>query len=105
MDGYAKVARLMMHHTEKSCVRGFKALSLQNLLYLQAELVQLEAEYRKLAIADRKSGHPCRELYEKSYRLLSQSQLDGNDDQFQKFLQIRAKLKEYCTLHVNSRWY
>ena len=96
MDGYAKVARLMTNHPETSCLRGFKALSFQNLLYLQAELVQLETDYEKLAVVDRASGHPKRSLYEKSYRLLSQSQKDGNDDQYQKFLQIRAKLKEYC---------
>jgi len=97
MDGYAKVAKLMSHHPERSCLRGFKTLSFQNLLYLQAELVQLEHDYEALAVRDRKSGHPKRSLYEKSFRLLSQSQVDGNDEQLQKFMQIRAKLKEYCT--------
>ncbi|KIX03328.1 uncharacterized protein Z518_06880 [Rhinocladiella mackenziei CBS 650.93] len=97
MEGYAKVARLMTNHTETACLRGFKALSCQNLLYLQAELIQLEADHETLATTDRSSGHPKRTLYEKSYRLLSQSHKDDHDEQFRNWLQIRAKLKEYYT--------
>jgi len=98
MDGYAKVARLMSRHTEMACIRGFKSLSFQNLLYLQAELVELETEYGDIAVKDRRSQHPRKALYEKNWYMLSQSQQDGNDEQWKKFLEIRAKLKEYCKI-------
>jgi len=96
MDGYAKVARLMSRHAEMACIRGFKSLSFQNLLYLQAELVELETEYERLAVDDRQSSHPRKSLYEKNWKLLSESKQDGNDEQWKKILEIRSKLREYC---------
>jgi hypothetical protein len=44
MDGYAKVALLMSRHNEYGIVRRFGELNFKNLLYLQAELVELEAQ-------------------------------------------------------------
>src|SRR6266496_3111738 len=108
MDGYTRVARLMGNHHEMAVFRGFQVLSFQNLLYQQAELIELEAELQALALADKSSDHPSRMLYEKHWRLLSRSAGDGNGEQWQKVLQIRAKLREYCELpklnivvHVN----
>jgi hypothetical protein len=96
MDGYTKVARLMGNHNEMAAFRGFQALNFQNLLYQQAELIELETELQALALADKSSDHPSRTLYEKHWRLLSRSAGDGNNEQWQKVLQIRAKLREYC---------
>ena len=96
MDGYTRVARLMGNHNEMAAFRGFQALSFQNLLYQQAELIELETELQALALADKSSDHPSRTLYEKHWHLLSRSAGDGNDEQWQKVLQIRAKLREYC---------
>lgn len=95
MDGYAKVARLMGNHNEMASFRCFGALGFQNLLYLQAELMELESEHQALALADKSSTHPSRSLYEKHWHLLSRSERDGNSGQWQKMLQIRAKLREY----------
>jgi hypothetical protein len=98
----------MGNHHEMAVFRGFQVLSFQNLLYQQAELIELEAELQALALADKSSDHPCRKLYEKHWRLLGRSAGDGNGEQWQKVLQIRAKLREYCELpklnmvvHVN----
>jgi hypothetical protein len=96
MDGYTRVARFMGNHNEMAAFRGFQVLGFQNLLYQQAELIELETELRALALADKSSHHPSRPLYEKHWRLLSRSAGDGNDEQWQKVLQIRAKLREYC---------
>ena len=95
MDGYAKIARLMANHHEMAIFRGFEALAFQNLLYLQAELVYLQDEHQEVAKADKKSGHPTKSVYEKDWRQLRQSRADGSE-QWQKVLEIRAKLREYC---------
>lgn len=95
MDGYAKIARLMANHHEMATFRGFKAIGFQNLLYLQAELVYLQNELQELVKADKESGHPIKSVYEKDWCQLRQSQADGSE-QWQKVLEIRAKLREYC---------
>jgi hypothetical protein len=86
----------MGNHNEMAAFRGFQALGFQNLLYQQAELIELETELQALALEDKSSDHPSRTLYEKHWRLLSRSAGDGNNEQWQKVLQIRAKLREYC---------
>jgi hypothetical protein len=58
MEGHAKVAKLISRHPELATVRRFGDLNMQSLLYLHAELVHLEAEYRKLAEDDQ--SHPDR---------------------------------------------
>ena len=103
MDGYAKIARLMAHHHEMATFRGFEAISFQNLLYLQAELVYLQDELQELVKADKESGHPIKSVYEKDWRQLRQSQADGSE-QWQKVLEIRAKLREYCKQTMPKAW-
>jgi hypothetical protein len=93
MEGHAKVARLMSQHHELAIVRRFGALNMQNLLYLQAELVHLEAEYKQLAEVNR--THPDRVDYAKDWFSLSQSDEEGDSEQWEKLLEIREKLREY----------
>jgi hypothetical protein len=52
MKGYAKLGLLMGEFPEVAILRRFSALSAQNLLYLQAELRQLEVDLRKYAQED-----------------------------------------------------
>lgn len=47
MEGYAKLASLMGAHPAVIFIPRFGALTAQNLLYLQAELDQLEPEFRE----------------------------------------------------------
>ena len=47
MEGYSKLASLMGTYSDTLIFRHFGALSAQNLLYLQAELVHLEHELRE----------------------------------------------------------
>jgi hypothetical protein len=98
MEGYAKLALLMSRHNEYGIIRSFGELNFKNLLYLQAEIVQLETELRRIVEDDRHSQNSIRVYYEKDWRLLSESLQGGYDEQWKKMLEIREKLKEY------SRW-
>ncbi|KAI9863298.1 MAG: hypothetical protein M1813_003740 [Trichoglossum hirsutum] len=55
MDGYDKLAAFMGDHHEMLILRRFSMLNAKNLLYLQAELVNLEAELKDIVTSDRNS--------------------------------------------------
>lgn len=90
--GYTKLASLMGENPEIAIFRRFSALNAKNLLYLQAELVNLEARLQRYAAdgANAKNG-----VYETDWFALSRSEKDGDQRQWETFLNIRAKLKEY----------
>jgi hypothetical protein len=56
MEGYTKLATLMGAYPEVAIVRRFASLNMQNVLYLQAELVHLESRLREIEEEDKKSG-------------------------------------------------
>jgi hypothetical protein len=85
---YTELAHLMGKHPDVAIFRRFSALNAKNLLYLQAELVELEAKL--VAIAKREKENT--EQYEMSWYMLSHSR---DNQQWQTFLDIRKKLKEY----------
>ena len=99
MEGYAQIAGFMGHACEMAIFRRFSTLSLQNLLYLQAELVELESELVQLANEQQQPGHPNKPYYKTNWWFLSHSEDDGDGKQWQKVLEIRAKLKEYRESH------
>jgi hypothetical protein len=63
MDGYAKIATLMGAYPEVGIVRRFAALNAQNILYMQAELINLESRLRRYEKEDRESGDQARRDY------------------------------------------
>lgn len=99
MDGYRKVAELMAEHEEFAIFRRFRALNMQNLLYLQAEITHLEKDLGDLA--DRDSGHPQRLYHNRDWWSLANGQSeedqdqDQDQDQWQKVLQLRKVLEIY----------
>lgn len=95
MEGYVKLAELMACATELGIFRRFGTLNVQNLLYLQAELTHLESELRTLEKADRDSGGPFKSVYCHDWWHLSQVETEETNSQWQKFLELRSKLKEY----------
>ena len=126
MEGYAKIAAFMGAYPEVAIIRRFAALNMQNVLYLQAELVNLEARLRKYEEGDRISGDQNRADYaldwfklsnateysksrcslsETSVRSMSierqntDEELGASTDgrRWRMVLQIREKLKEYST--------
>jgi hypothetical protein len=92
-QGHAKVAFFMSHHQEFAIFRRFSKLNIQNLLYLQAELIHLEKELRE--VADRDRADPSRAAYVRDWNYLAYGTDDDEKGQWNAVLQIREKLKEY----------
>ena len=99
MEGYAKVARFMGRHTEFALFRRFRALNMQNLLYLQAEIIHLEADLYKLASEDIRHGK--RQNHAHDWWSLSQGESDGDTEQWELMLELREKLEKYSR-HLRS---
>ena len=100
MKGYAKLGSLMGDFPEVAIFRRFSALSAQNLLYMQAELRNLEVDLRSFADKDDVSTHPDRKVYSVDWFALKDSCEDGaeegNDEkQWQTMREIRYKLEIY----------
>ena len=101
-EGYPRIGRFMGRSPPLAIFRRFSALNAENLLYLQAELKVLETKLREYQLADQNSGHEDREIYSQDWETLKDSCGDsasaGNDrKQWSTILELRAKLKEYCT--------
>ena len=95
MEGYAQTAAFMHKNSEVTIFRHFGVLSIQNLLYLQAELGELEYELTQLVEQNKRPGHPNRAHYAKDWWYLSHSEQDGDATQWHKVQEIRTELKEY----------
>lgn len=101
-SGYHKLSSYMVdeHYT---IFRQFKLLANRDLLYLQAELSQLESELLIIADRDRKSGGE-EKLYDKNWHLLSTSKSRcDKSEQWDQVLLIRRKLAEYCNIFTRHR--
>lgn len=96
-NGYPKLATLMGHSPEVAIFRRFNTLNARNLLYLQAELVDLETRLEEASRADAESSNLDRRRHDRHWPSLSESVTtpDGNSTQWTLALQIREKLKEY----------
>jgi len=93
MEGYAKVAHLMSTYTEFAIFRRFRALNIQNMLYLQAELTHLEADLARIAKGD--TGQSGRKYFPHDWWSLAHSAGEGENGQWEHFLKIREKLEKY----------
>ena len=74
--------------------RRFGALSMQNLLYLQVELVELESQFRACSRKNSQSEDPEKANFDIDWWPLAHHN-DGNEEQWILALRIREKLKEY----------
>jgi hypothetical protein len=100
MDGYDKLAAFIAADPRLSMFRRFSFLETKNLLYLQAELVNLETQLRDIVLEDIKSGDAEKDQFPYSVWHLKRSfQLPGarHPTQWLKVLEIRKTLKEYST--------
>ncbi|KAH9215913.1 hypothetical protein DL95DRAFT_499395 [Leptodontidium sp. 2 PMI_412] len=100
MEGYPRLGRLMCTQPSYAIFRRFGALNAENLLYLQAEIQELEIALRKQQKEDQESTHRDRIDYARYWVGLKESgEADaepGNDGrQWELVLRIREKLKEY----------
>lgn len=102
MEGYSKLAVLMSRNNEVAILRRFGELNFKNLLYLQAELVELEEQLQRLAVSDYASSEGSRKYHNKHWGLLSDTEPGNHQEQWKKWLEIRAKLKEYSMFRCFS---
>ena len=88
--GYNVLAHLMGAYPPLSIFRRFGALNARNILYLQAELVDLEAQLLQAEKADEESGHVDRKIYSRDWRTLSESvdNVERDDTQWKIFLRV-----------------
>ncbi|KAK3363925.1 hypothetical protein B0T25DRAFT_470168 [Lasiosphaeria hispida] len=104
--GYTKLASMMGAHPETAILRRFSSLNALNLLYLQAELTNLENALHKEAKADAESGHFDRTLCSRDWQSLRESATSekGGSRQWELMLEVRQKLNEYNqALHLQHK--
>jgi hypothetical protein len=104
MEGYEKLAQLMGNsHTDGHfrIFQKFEPLSAPNILYLQAEIMNLQETLAGLAKEDAESEGPERQLFARDWWALSSAE---DCEQWETFLHLRGKLKEYCTLHSSQNF-
>lgn len=95
MDGYHKLASLMSGHEELLILRRFATANAKNLLYMQAEILHLEAELHNIALEDHSGCEKHRNYEYCVFDLKESFGTRGSDTQWRKILEIREKLKEY----------
>ncbi|MCJ1336571.1 hypothetical protein MMC09_001847 [Bachmanniomyces sp. S44760] len=98
MEGYPRLANLVGRKPEVAIFRRFGALNVENLLFLQAELVTLEQELKEIVEEDKHSDDPARKEFSTSWYALHESRMSKSRRvrlQWEKRVEIRKKLNEY----------
>lgn len=96
VPGYPQLAERMGRTPETAILRRFAGLNARNLLYLQAELVQLEGDLAEAEVADSRREEGLGRKFSTDWFWLVQS-VNGNEHsrQWQLMLKVRERLKEY----------
>lgn len=95
LRGYTQLARFMVGHGH-IMLKQYRELAVRDLLYLQAELCDLQYDYTQQAKLDSQEQDE-RRLYDREWwHLQSDESRGGEGKQWQLALQIRIKLREYC---------
>ena len=92
MVGHQKLAELMAKHSEVAIFERFDFLNAINLLYLQAELVELEIELKASMKDDLDSRDDERQRGARDWWFLSKFK---ESKTWEIMLKIRTKLQEY----------
>jgi hypothetical protein len=93
--GYPKLAARTEVQPEIAIYRRFGALNAQNVLYFQAELVDLEEKLRAQQVQDDSNPKGKKSLYAKTWFRLKDSAVDGDTEQLDLVMKIRETLREY----------
>lgn len=91
LRGYPQLAACMEESPGVAIFRRFGDLNIQNLLYLQSELVHMLEDYQDIALEDYESKDAEKRQFSKEWMKLSES----SGEQWQKWLDIRSKLEHY----------
>jgi len=113
INGYPSLAAFMASDDDKSTsvYRRFDRLSARNLLYLQSELVELDAQQETLDVKDALDLNAATEEMEsvRDWRTLkARANEAGNlreKEQLRTALEIREKIKEYSSASPPSHHY
>ncbi|KAL2812510.1 hypothetical protein BJX63DRAFT_421732 [Aspergillus granulosus] len=97
MRGYDKLATIMAGDKGLSIFRSFKKLNVKNLLYLQAEIVNVQTELERIIQEDESSRDEIREKFSTSVYYLKEGLDPGRSEQWEKALQLRELLDKYNT--------
>lgn len=96
MHGYEKLARFLAANRGMESYRGFKWLQSLNLLYLQAQLTDLEAQLRHTIAEDLQASDTKRRHLIDSWMALNDSKaIPGLDLQYKLMIEIRSTLHDY----------
>jgi hypothetical protein len=90
--GYHRLANLMGHYPEAAIFRRFGALNTIHLLSLQAELIDLQVQFRDICAEDDRMGDPDEQEFSTFFRKLRACE---DSLQYDMLKDIRAKLREY----------
>lgn len=86
----------MGKYPELGMVYRFSSLTIQSLLYQQAEIIGLQQDLHELEVINDKSQDKVRASFSRNWFALSSAdEYDGSDEQWRLVLEIREKLKEY----------
>lgn len=101
MEGYAKIASFMSSHSESAQVLRFSDISLQNILYLQAEIYGLREDLRHIEKQNQSSSSEELKSFSLDWFTLASTQNDNGqtNEQWQKFVKLRKLLKDYSMYH------
>lgn len=94
-EGYPRLAALQGTYPQLGIYRRFATLNARNLLYLQAELVDLETSLKDYTTEDSASEDPKKRLHNKNWYYLSRKKGGVLDSQWHTMLCVREKLREY----------
>ncbi|KAL8992470.1 MAG: hypothetical protein Q9188_007576, partial [Gyalolechia gomerana] len=95
MADYTRLASMIARYGEAAIFRRFDALNIKNLLYMQAELVHLEAELHQIEKEERSSTDPSKSLHPISVYDLRDSASRGLVTQWTKYQDIQRKIQTY----------
>lgn len=101
--GYPTLASRMSLIPEIAVFRRFGALNAQNLLYLQAELQDMEQSLRNLQVRDSKSAGEASWHSINWWYLAHAAERGSNPEQWNLVQEIRKKLDEYSKFYVRSK--
>jgi hypothetical protein len=96
--GYNKLASLMGPHAEVAVFRRFASMNMFNLLFMQAELLELERKFTVAYLDDQASDIGSVKDFCRDFVTLRASEGTQYDDQLKSIRTIQEKLEKYSTV-------
>lgn len=101
MADYNRLASMFAAHGEIALFRRFDTLNMKSLLYMQAELVHLEAELHQIENDDKSSPNPEKLKHPFSVYDLKHLASTMQSSQWEKYKEIQEKIQNY-SMHATK---